>query len=76
MRYDCVVKYADKESGTFRNFKLQATPISPSEEEQAVHHNVTHEMADKLDWMEIFEEMNHSNTRYDAYLLHLREGRI
>ena len=56
MGYDCVVKYADKESGTFRNFKLQANPISPPEEEQAaIHHNVTYKMADKLDWMEIFE---------------------
>ena len=49
MRYDCVVKYADKESGTFRNFKLQTNPISPPEEQQAVHHNVTFKMANKLD---------------------------
>ena len=28
MCYDAVIKYADEEAGTFRNFKLPANPIS------------------------------------------------
>ena len=58
MHYDCVVKYADEDAGTFGNFRLPATPVPPPEE-AATHHNVTYVMADKLDWTEIFEDTNH-----------------
>ena len=45
MRYDYVVKYADKDAGTFCNFKLLANPIPPPKE-AATHHNETFVMAD------------------------------
>ena len=58
MRYDAVIKFADKDAGTFRDYRLPATPIPPPEE-HAVHENETFVMADKLDWTEIFEDTNH-----------------
>jgi hypothetical protein len=48
MRYDAVIKFADEGADTFHNYRLPAVPITPAEEE-AVHHNVTYVMADKLD---------------------------
>ena len=59
MRYDAVLKFADEGAETFHDYRLPASPITPAEEEEAVHHNVTYVMADKLDWTEIFEETNH-----------------
>ena len=60
MRYDAVLKFADEGAETFRDYRLPASPITPpGEEEQAIHHNVTYVMADKLDWTEIFEDTNH-----------------
>ena len=59
MRYDAVIKFADEGVDTFHNYRLPAVPITPAEEEAAVHHNVTYVMADKLDWTEILEETNH-----------------
>ena len=58
MRYDCVVKYADEDAGTFCNFKLPANPIPPPEE-AATHHNETFVMADKLNWTKTFEDANY-----------------
>ena len=58
MCYDTVIKYADKDAGTFRDYRLPKNPITPPEE-AATHHNETFAMADKLDWAEIFEERNH-----------------
>ena len=48
MRYDCVVKYADKDASTFGNFRLPAAPVPPPKE-AATHHNKNYVMADKLD---------------------------
>ena len=59
MRYDAVLKFADEGAETFHDYRLPASPITPAEEEEAVHHNITYVMADKLDWTEIFEETNH-----------------
>ena len=58
MCYDTVIKYADKDAGTFCDYRLPKNPITPPEE-AATHHNETFAMADKLDWAEIFEERNH-----------------
>ena len=47
MRYDVVVRYADKDADTFPNFRLPTNPIQsnppppPPPEEQAVHQNET-----------------------------------
>ena len=59
MRYDAVLKFADEGAETFHDYRLPASPITPAAEEEAVHHNVTYVMADKLDWTEIFEDSNH-----------------
>ena len=58
MRYDVVIKFADKDAGMFGTFRLPVTPVPPPEE-QAVHENETYGMADKLDWTKIFEDTNH-----------------
>ena len=59
MRYDAVLKFADEGADTFHDYRLPAVPITHAEEEEAVHHNVTYVMVDKLDWTEIFEDSNH-----------------
>ena len=60
MCYNCVVKSADKDAGTFGDFRLlPATPVPPSEE-VAIHH--INEIFVKLDWTEIFKDTNHAIT--------------
>ena len=58
MRYDCVIKYADEDAGTFGNFILPTKPVPPPEI-QAIHQNKTFVNADKLDWTELFKDTNH-----------------
>ena len=57
MCYDAVLRYADKGTGTFHNFKLlPANPIPPPEDE-VVHDNERF-VIDKLNWTEIFQDTN------------------
>ena len=58
MRYDCVLKYAYEDAGTFHNCRLQADPIPPPEE-STTRHNEIFVIVNKLDWIEIFEDANH-----------------
>ena len=51
MRYDCVLRYADKDTGTFHNFKLPANPIPPPGD-KAIHDNASF-VTNKLNWTEI-----------------------
>ena len=51
MRYDCVLKYVDKDALNFTSFNLWvwANPIPPPQQE-ATHHNKRFAIANKLDW--------------------------
>ena len=57
MRYNCVLKYADKDATTFFcSFNLPANPIPPPKEE--VTHNNEAFYKEKLKWTKIFEDIN------------------
>ena len=52
MRYDCVLRYADKDTGTFHNFKLPANNPIPPPGDKAIHDSASF-VTNKLNWTEI-----------------------
>ena len=56
IRYDAVLRFADKNAGTFHDFKLPAIPIPPPEDE--VIHDNERFVIDKLNWTEIIQDTN------------------
>lgn len=54
-----VLRYADKDAGTFYNFKLPANPIPPPGDEVIHDNELLLFIIDKLNnWTEIFEDTN------------------
>ena len=47
-----MLRYVDKDAGTFHNFKLPANPIPPPGD-KAIHDNASF-VTDKLNWTEIY----------------------
>ena len=56
IRYDAVLRFADKNAGTFHDFKLPAIPIPPPEDE--VIHDNERFVIYKLNWTEIIQDTN------------------